>query len=76
MHRDPPTILVTGAEQSNEENSQDSEGNFTEADSMAAEVGEEEDEDEDDGGADDDGMEIFQGLALASLSLLNIFAII
>ncbi|XP_071529693.1 uncharacterized protein [Panulirus ornatus] len=54
-HRDPPTIMVTGAEQSNEENSQDSEENFTEADSMAAEVGEEDvDEDEDDGGADAD----------------------
>ncbi|KAK8749463.1 hypothetical protein OTU49_015372, partial [Cherax quadricarinatus] len=62
MHRETPTIMVTGAEQSNEENSKDSEENFTEADSMAAEVGEEvEDEEEDDAGgeADDDGMEKF-----------------
>ncbi|KAG7160494.1 Nucleoprotein TPR-like [Homarus americanus] len=37
MHREPPTVMVTEAEQSNEENSKDSEENFTEADSMAAE---------------------------------------
>ncbi|KAG0724322.1 hypothetical protein GWK47_040832 [Chionoecetes opilio] len=38
--------MVTRAEQSNEESTQDSEENFTEADSMAAEVGEEDIEEE------------------------------
>ncbi|XP_042237084.1 nucleoprotein TPR-like isoform X2 [Homarus americanus] len=55
MHREPPTVMVTEAEQSNEENSKDSEENFTEADSMAAEVGEDvEDEEDDDAGAEAD----------------------
>lgn len=59
-HREPPTILVTRAEQSNEESTQDSEENFTEADSMAAEVGEddiEEEEEEARGDADDEGIQ-------------------
>lgn len=38
--------MVTRAEQSNEESMQDSEENFTEADSMAAEVGEDDVEEE------------------------------
>ncbi|XP_045130805.1 nucleoprotein TPR-like [Portunus trituberculatus] len=46
LHREPPTIMVTRAEQSNEESTQDSEENFTEADSMAAEVGEDDIEEE------------------------------
>nr|XP_045610228.1 nucleoprotein TPR-like [Procambarus clarkii] len=61
VHRETPTIRLTGAEQSNEENSKDSEENFTEADSMAAEVGEEvEDEEEEDaeGEADDDVIDL------------------
>ena len=51
--------MVTRAEQSNEESTQDSEENFTEADSMAAEVGEddiEEEEEEACGEADDEGI--------------------
>lgn len=60
-HREPPTILVTRAEQSNEESTQDSEENFTEADSMAAEVGEddiEEEEEEPRGDADDEVLDL------------------
>ena len=58
LHREPPTIMVTRAEQSNEESTQDSEENFTEADSMAAEVGEDdidEEEEETCREADDEG---------------------
>ena len=58
LHREPPTIMVTRAEQSNEESTQDSEENFTEADSMAAEVGEDdidEEEEETRRDADDEG---------------------
>lgn len=50
---------MTRAEQSNEESTQDSEENFTEADSMVAEVGEddiEEEEEEPRGDADDEGI--------------------
>lgn len=69
--REPPTVLVTGAEQSNEETSRDSEDNFTEADSMAIDIedgneveeNEDDDEEEDDdevgdGEQDDDGKDM------------------
>lgn len=64
--REPPTVLVTGGEQSSGETSRDCEDNFTEADSMAVDIGddneveeEEEDEDEDvEEGEHDDGKAI------------------
>ncbi|XP_066988708.1 nucleoprotein TPR-like [Macrobrachium rosenbergii] len=49
--RDPPSVIITGAEQSNDEASQGSQDHFTEADSMAIAV---EDGDEDDDEEEED----------------------
>ncbi|XP_068238323.1 nucleoprotein TPR-like isoform X2 [Palaemon carinicauda] len=44
--RDPPSVVITGAEQSNDEASQGSQDHFTEADSVAVAVDDDEDEEE------------------------------